>query len=93
MRKRFRAGTELAALSGISLRSLQAGFRRFVGVSIAAYQRQNSLGAGARRSLARSGRFGGGHCLRWGFTNAGRFSRYVRAAYGILPTELIRGKP
>lgn len=30
--------------------------------------------------------------LRWGFTNAGRFSRYFKAAYGALPTEIVRRK-
>lgn len=40
------SGTELAALSGSSLRSLQAGFRRFAGTSIAAYQRQVRLERG-----------------------------------------------
>lgn len=86
------SGTELAALSGVSLRSLQAGFRRFIGTSIGAYQRQIRLER-ARVELLRDPSVSvEAIALRWGFTNAGRFSRYFRSAYGILPTELIRRK-
>ncbi|MGX5802581.1 AraC family transcriptional regulator [Bradyrhizobium sp. Arg314] len=87
------SGTELANLSGVSLRSLQAGFRRFVGVSIGAYQRQIRLER-ARADLFRNPTASIEIiALRWGFTNAGRFSRYFKAAYGLFPTELLRQKP
>ncbi|WP_083742076.1 AraC family transcriptional regulator [Bradyrhizobium mercantei] len=86
------SGTELAVLSGVSLRSLQAGFRRFVGVSIAAYQRQIRLERAHADLLRDPAASVEEIALRWGFTNAGRFSRYFRAAYGVLPTELIRRK-
>jgi len=86
------SGTELAALSGVSLRALQTGFRRFVGVSIGAYQRQIRLER-ARADLLREPTASIEEiALRWGFTNAGRFSRYFQAAYGVFPTELIRRK-
>lgn len=86
------SGTELAALSGVSLRSLQAGFRRFVGVSIGAYQRQIRLER-ARADILKDPSIPiEDIALRWGFTNAGRFSRYFKAAYGIFPTQLIRSK-
>lgn len=86
------SGTELAALSGVSLRSLQAGFRRFMGTSIGAYQRQIRLERARVELLRDPSASVEAVALRWGFTNAGRFSRYFRSAYGILPTELIRRK-
>lgn len=73
------SGSELAALSRVSARALQQGFRRFVGASIGAYQRQvdwsvrgRTCRASLRHRLRRI-------ALRWGFTNAGRFSsrRYM----------------
>ncbi|WP_426413413.1 AraC family transcriptional regulator [Bradyrhizobium ganzhouense] len=86
------SGTELASLSGVSLRALQAGFRRFVGVSIAAYQRQLRLER-ARADLLRNPAASVEEvALRWGFTNTGRFSRYFREAYGVFPTQIIRRK-
>jgi len=86
------SGTELAALSGVSLRALQAGFRRFVGVSIGAYQRQIRLERARADMLKDPSVPIETISLRWGFTNAGRFSRYFKAAYGVLPTELVRGR-
>lgn len=86
------SGTELAGLSGVSLRSLQEGFRRFVGVSIGAYERQIRLER-ARADILKDPSIPiEDIALRWGFTNAGRFSRYFKTAYGIFPTQLIRGK-
>ncbi|WP_434722133.1 AraC family transcriptional regulator [Mesorhizobium sp. RIZ17] len=84
------SGTELAALSGVSLRALQAGFRRFAGASIGAYQRQIRLERARADFLREPGASVEDIALRWGFTNAGRFSRYFKAAYGVFPTELIR---
>lgn len=83
-------GTELAALSGVSLRSLQSGFRRFMGISIAAYQRQVRLERAHSDLLSDPAASIETIALRWGFTNAGRFSRYFRAAYGVFPAELDR---
>lgn len=81
---------QLAALGEVSVRALQAGFRRFVGKAIAAYQRQ------ARLERAREELFGNPMSAveevarNWGFTNAGRFSRYFREVYGISPPQ-VRG--
>jgi transcriptional regulator GlxA family with amidase domain len=84
------SGTELAQLSGVSLRALQAGFRRFVGLSIGAYQRQVRLQRARADLLREPGISIEEIALRWGFTNAGRFSRYFKAAYGVFPAELAR---
>lgn len=84
------SGAELAAISGVSLRSLQAGFRRFAGMSIAAYQRQVRLES-ARNDLLRNPAAPiEDIALKWGFTNAGRFSRYFREAYGVSPFAVAR---
>jgi AraC-like DNA-binding protein len=85
------SGVDLARLSHVSQRALQEGFRRFVGVSIVAYQRQVRLerayevlkqrGSGSVTEVA----------LRLGFSNVGRFCRYFQGAYGVSPADL-RGR-
>ncbi|UVL16449.1 AraC family transcriptional regulator [Pseudomonas atacamensis] len=82
------SGVDLARLSHVSQRALQEGFRRFVGMSIVAYQRQVRLQR-AYEALAR------GHAgsvtevaLRFGFSNVGRFCQYFQSAYGVSPAEL-----
>jgi AraC-like DNA-binding protein len=84
------SGAELAAISGVSLRSLQAGFRQFAGMSIAAYQRQVRLERAHRDLLRNSALPIEDIALKWGFTNAGRFSRYFREAYGVSPFAVAR---
>ncbi|WP_375188201.1 helix-turn-helix domain-containing protein [Sphingobium yanoikuyae] len=82
------SGAELANLTGASLRSLQAGFQRFVGSSITAYQRQIRLDR-AREELIRNPSASIEEiALRWGFTNAGRFSRYFKAGFGVSPAKM-----
>lgn len=85
------SGVDLARLSHVSQRALQEGFRRFVGMSIVAYQRQVRLErayevlkrgcAGSVTEVA----------LRFGFSNVGRFCRYFQGAYGVSPAGL-RGR-
>jgi AraC-like DNA-binding protein len=83
-------GAELAAISGVSLRSLQAGFRHFAGMSIAAYQRQVRLESAHNDLLRNPSVPIEDIALKWGFTNAGRFSRYFREAYGVSPFAVAR---
>ena len=84
------SGAELAAISGVSLRSLQAGFRRFAGVSIVTHQRRVRLER-AHNDLLRNPTIPiEDVALKWGFTNAGRFSRYFRDAYGVSPFAVAR---
>lgn len=84
------SGEELAALTGVSLRSLQAGFRRFVGSPISVYQRQRRLELARDDLLRDAGASVEDIALRWGFTNTGRFSRYFRSAFGVSPAELAK---
>ncbi len=85
------SGAQLTALTHVSLRALQDGFRRFAGNSIAGFQRQVRLER-AYQVLA-SGEAGGvGEvALRFGFSNPGRFAQYFQQAYGVRPTEVRRG--
>ncbi|WP_405123929.1 AraC family transcriptional regulator [Pseudomonas sp. M20] len=85
------SGVDLARLSHVSQRALQEGFRRFVGVSIVAYQRQVRL----ERAYEVLKRRGSGSvtevALRFGFSNVGRFCRYFQGAFGVSPADF-RGR-
>jgi len=85
------SGTELASLTNVSLRALQDGFQRFVGMSIVAYQRQvrlerayGVLTQGVAPSVTEV-------ALQFGFSNVGRFSQYFQSAYGVSPVEVRKG--
>ncbi|WP_457440226.1 helix-turn-helix transcriptional regulator [Pseudomonas sp. TE3786] len=85
------SGTELAALSNVSLRALQDGFRRFVGCSIIEYQRQVRLQR-AREVLLEDGSLSVTDvALRLGFSNVGRFCQYFQSAYGVSPADMKKG--
>ncbi|WPN77230.1 AraC family transcriptional regulator [Pseudomonas germanica] len=81
------SGVDLARLSHVSQRALQEGFRRFVGMSIVAYQRQVRL----ERAYAVLKQRGSGSvtevALRFGFSNVGRFCQYFQGAFGVSPAE------
>jgi AraC-like DNA-binding protein len=85
------SGVDLARLSNVSQRALQEGFRRFVGTSIVAYQRQVRL----ERAYEVLKRGGVGSvtevALRFGFSNVGRFCQYFQGAFGVSPADL-RGR-
>ena len=85
------SGTELASLTNVSLRALQDGFQRFVGMSIVAYQRQvrlerayGVLTQGVAPSVTEV-------ALQFGFSNVGRFSQYFQSAYGVSPVDVRKG--
>ncbi|MFY0731690.1 helix-turn-helix transcriptional regulator [Pseudomonas sp. NFX15] len=86
------SGTELARLSNVSLRALQEGFQRFMGTSIAAYQRQVRLerahavlSQGLSPSVTDV-------ALQHGFSNVGRFCQYFQNAYGVSPADVRKGQ-
>jgi AraC-like DNA-binding protein len=81
-------GEDLAAKSGVSLRSLQQGFTRFVGMPIAAYHRHIRLQHAYDDLLAYPSRPIEDIARKWGFTNAGRFTKYFREAYGASPSDI-----
>lgn len=84
---------ELAELAGVSRRSLQEGFRRYLGVSPTTYLRHLRLGhahdalrAGdpALETVAQI-------ATRCGFTHLGRFAGAYRERYGVAPSVTLRG--
>lgn len=82
---------ELAADVGVSVRSLQEGFRRELGLPLTAYLRRVRLRrarhdllhpGGAETSVA-------GVAARWGFGHLGRFARQYSSEYDELPSQTL----
>ena len=82
------SGVDLARLSNVSQRALQEGFRRFVGTSIVAYQRQVRLERAYEALAQRHSSSVTEVALRFGFSNVGRFCQYFQKAYGVSPAAL-----
>lgn len=83
--------SDVAAHLGISLRSLQAGFRQWRSTTPNVFLRQ------ARLQLVRDGLLRSNVelnvttlALRYGFSHLGRFSAYYRATFGEMPSETLR---
>ena len=68
----------LAALTGVSVRTLQAGFQYHVGASPMAYLRHGRV-----RTVAEAAH-------RWGFTHLGRFAAAYQVRYCATPSETLR---
>jgi AraC-like DNA-binding protein len=83
---------DLAAIAGVSVRSLQEGFRRYVGCSPMAYLQSVRLtrahDALQREDPARITVAAVAH--RAGFTHLGRFATAYRARFGATPSETLR---
>lgn len=84
---------DLAAVAGMSVRSLQEGFRRHVGCTPMNYLQQvrlerahEELGASdpARVTVAAVAH-------RWGFAHLGRFASSYRQRFGVSPSARLRG--
>jgi AraC-like DNA-binding protein len=82
---------KLADITRVSERSLQAGFRRYVGVSPTSYLRQVRLDRAheelrhadpAQTTVADIAH-------RWGFRHLGRFSGTYRARFGVSPSQTL----
>jgi AraC-like DNA-binding protein len=84
--------TDLAAIAGVSVRSLQEGFRRHVGCPPMAYLLSVRLGraheALRREDPARVTVAAVAH--RAGFAHLGRFATAYRARFGVSPSETLR---
>ena len=86
---------EVAEAAGCSVRALQTGFRRFRDTTPTAAMRRTRLEA-AREALIRGepqGSMVGEVARRYGFTNAGRFTRLYAATFGASPAEALRRRP
>jgi len=83
--------SDVAAHLGVSLRSLQAGFRHWRETTPNAFLRRARLRL-VRDELARSGADANVTtiALRYGFSHLGRFSAYYQAAFGETPSATLR---
>ena len=81
--------SDLAAKAGLSVRALQAGFQRYVGMSPMRYLRTLRLRAVHQALLDDPLARVSDVACRWGFTNPGRFAREYREAFGELPSQTL----
>ena len=81
-------GPALAAMARVSLRTLQEGFIRFVGMPIAVFHRRIRLQCAYDDLVARPTVPIEEIARKWGFTNSGRFTKYFRETYGTHPFEV-----
>jgi AraC-like DNA-binding protein len=84
---------ELAAIAGVSIRSLQESFRRHAGMPPMTYLRHLRL-ARVHEHLSQADpalHTVTGIAYRYGFTHMGRFAAEYRSRYGIAPRETLRG--
>ncbi|WP_164681156.1 helix-turn-helix transcriptional regulator [Mycobacterium intracellulare] len=87
--------SSLAARSHVSVRSLQEGFRSYLGVSPMAYLRQVRLRR-AHQDLLESDSSTvtvASVAYRWGFTNLGRFATEHAHRYGEAPSATLHRRP
>jgi AraC-like DNA-binding protein len=84
--------TDLAGIAGMSVRSLQEGFRRHVGCAPMAYLQQVRLGRAhdALRLSDPSRITVAAVAHRWGFAHLGRFALAYRTKFGQSPSETLR---
>ena len=83
--------SEVAEATGISVRSLQYGFRRFRNITPLAYLREIRLEAAkAELSSPLNILSVKDVALKWGFAHMGHFAARYRAAYGEAPSETVR---
>jgi AraC-like DNA-binding protein len=83
---------DLAAVAGMSVRSLQEGFRRHVGCAPMAYVQQVRLGRvhEALRHADPQLVTVAAIAHRWGFAHLGRFASTYRNRFGVSPSETLR---
>lgn len=81
--------SRLAAVAGVSPRSLHSGFSRFLGSTPMHYLRDVRLDR-ARIDLIETSQPVGTIALRWGFAHPGRFSAEYRSRFGENPAETRR---
>lgn len=79
---------DIAAAAGVSLRTLQNNFQRFVGMSPLQYLKKVRL-EGAHLDLVNASPTADSVvsiAQRWGFVNMGRFAAEYRESYGVYPS-------
>ena len=83
---------ELAQISGVSIRTLYAGFRKFLGMSPQSYLRIYRLDR-VKEALEAADRPAHVNEIaqEWGFTHMGRFSIEFKQRFGTSPSDVLRG--
>ncbi len=81
---------QLARIAGVSVRSLYAGFKEFLGVSPMQYLRDLRLERAHAELVSGECQNIAGVALRWGFAHLGRFSASYKARYGESPSQSLR---
>lgn len=81
---------DLAALAGISERTLQAGFQDVAGMSPRAYVRGVRLDRVHQELSAADPASVTDVAARWGFFHPGRFAQQYRDRFGVLPSDTAR---
>lgn len=84
---------DLAKLAGVSLRTLEAGFRAELDCTPLQYLRRSRLLKSHAELVAldcASGVTVGNVAARWGFFHMGRFAAAFREQFGMLPSEVLR---
>jgi len=84
--------TEMARVAGVSIRSLQDGFRKYVGMSPTDYLRDVRLNR-VREDLLSARAMNtsiADIAFSWGFTHLGRFAKSYHERFGELPSETVR---
>lgn len=83
---------QLAELGGMSVRSLQEGFRRHLGSTPMGYLRHVRLAQAheALRGADPQSTTVAAVAHRWGFTHLGRFAQAYRLRYGVHPSATLR---
>ncbi len=84
--------TDMARYAGVSIRSLQDGFKKYVGMSPTDYLRNVRLNR-VREELLAERSFDSSIAdiaFTWGFTHLGRFAKIYHERFGELPSETIR---
>jgi AraC-like DNA-binding protein len=81
---------QLARIAGVSVRSLYAGFKEFLGVSPMHYLRDLRMERAHAELISGETRNIAGVALRWGFAHMGRFSAGYKERYGVSPSQSLR---
>lgn len=81
---------QLAAIAGVSMRSLYAGFKDFVGASPMQYLRELRPERARAELLGSDAANVAAVALRWGFAHLGRFSSEYRQRFGETPSQTLK---
>ncbi|CAB4719557.1 unannotated protein [freshwater metagenome] len=84
--------TDMARVAGVSIRSLQDGFKRYVGMSPTEYLRDVRLNRVREDLLSERAQSTSiaDIAFSWGFTHLGRFAKTYHDRFGELPSETLR---